>query len=189
MAALRSLTALLHPLCQGDDRTDEPLRMFEPITTYALRDPAGEHSPNQRLVETDQALCASCIATATAAAHELSIDTARTVNLAADDMQAADARSRVRNHDVGASTGHVCSHRDLSRLARRGDYGSFMLVLPRVEHAMRQRGLRKKSRKLFGLQNGISADQHRTSGGRNRTRLLEHRFPLSIAVGIHACRK
>src|SRR4051794_9842766 len=151
MAALSSLTALLHPLCQRDDRTHEPLRMFEPTRTYALGDPAREHSPNQRIVETDQALGASCIATATAASHELPIDPARTVNLAADDMQAADARSRVRHHDVGASTGHVRSHRDLSRRARRGDYRSFMLVLPRVEHTMRQRGLRKESRKLFGL--------------------------------------
>src|SRR3954470_16764066 len=114
--------------------------MFEPTRTYALGDPAREHSPNQRLVETDQPLCASCVATAPAASHKLPIDAARTVNLTADDMQATDARSRVRNHDVRASTGHVRSHGDLTQRARCGDYGSFVLVLPRVEHAMRQRG-------------------------------------------------
>ena len=81
----------------------------------------------------DRAAIAS--ATTTAASHELPIDAARAVNLAADHMQPTNARSRVRNNDVGASTGHVRSHRDLSRLARRGDYASFMLVLPRVELA------------------------------------------------------
>ena len=138
---------------------------------HAPCEPAGQRpqaSPNradgvaaeQRVIERDDVLGGARIALPSGPAIELAIDAAAVAVLGQDHVQPPARGYSGPEHDIGAAAGHVGRDGDAAGLARLGNHGRLLRILPGIEHDVGQAALRHDGAQRLGVGHRAGPDQH-----------------------------